>query len=58
METQVGDYVWWWDTGIAIYGIITAFSRIYDVRIIISFFLVFLLIRPLYRVQLLLVFIR
>ena len=41
MEIQVGDYVWWWDTGIAIYGVISAFSRIYNVRIIIDFLDVF-----------------
>ena len=38
MEIQVGDYVWWWDTGVAIYSVIMAFSRIYDVCIIIGFF--------------------
>jgi len=38
---QVGDYVWWWDTGIAIYGVISAFSRIYDVRMIFDFLNVF-----------------
>jgi len=41
MEIQVGDYVWWWDTGVAIYGVISAFSRIYNVRIIIDFLDVF-----------------
>ena len=55
MEIQVGDYVWWWDTGVAIYGVISAFSRIYDVRIVYWFFRCFFVDSPSYRVQLLLV---
>jgi len=38
VNIQVGDYVWWWDTGVAIYGVISAFSRIYDVSIVYWFF--------------------
>jgi len=46
METQVHDFVWWWDTGVVIYGIITAFSRIYDVRMIVGFLDVFFVDSP------------